>query len=67
MKKDIFIYEYEQPNVIEDHEQFLKIMKELELFEDNGIMKTKNYLLDCKVGVEINYCDYILSIYVFVK
>lgn len=52
MKKDIFIDEYEQPNVIEDHEQFLKITKKLELLEDDGIMKTKNYLLGCKVGVE---------------
>lgn len=50
MKKDVFIDEYEQPNVIEDYEQFLKIMKKLELFEDDDIMKTKNYLLDCKVG-----------------
>lgn len=50
MKKDVFIDEYEQLNVIEDYEQFLKIMKKLELFEDDDIMKTKNYLLDCKVG-----------------
>lgn len=42
MKKDVFIDEYEQPNMIEDYEQFLKITKKLELFEDDDIMKTKN-------------------------
>lgn len=52
MKKYVFIDEYEQPNAIEDHEQFLKIITKLELFEDDSIIKTKNYLLDCKVGGE---------------
>lgn len=52
MKKYVFIDEYEQPNAIEDHEQFLKIITKLELFEDDSIIKTKNYLLDCKVEGE---------------
>ena len=42
--------------MIEDFEQFLKIMKELEPylveFEQNGTMKAKNYLSDCKIEGE---------------
>lgn len=54
MKKDVFVDGHEQPDVVEDREQFLKTMKELEPylveFEEDGTMKAKNYLSDCKVG-----------------
>ena len=39
--------------MVKKREQFLRIMKELKPylveFEENGIMKAKNYPLDCKV------------------
>ena len=54
VKKDVFIDGHERPDVVEDREQFLKTMKELELFlvefKEDGTMKAKNYPSDCKVG-----------------
>ena len=54
MKKDVFIDGHERPDVVEDRERFLKTMKELKPylveFEEDGIMKVKNYPSDCKVG-----------------
>ena len=53
MKKNVFIDRHKRPNVVEDQEQFLKIMKELKPylieFEEDSIMKAKNYPSDCKV------------------
>lgn len=50
IKKDVFVNEYEQPDVIEDRERFLKIMEELKPymveFNKDGIMKDKKYPLD---------------------
>lgn len=64
MKKDVFIDEHKQPNMIEDREQFLKTIKELKLylveFEEDGTIKAKNYLLYCKVSSE--NCQLIIEI-----
>ena len=56
MKKDVFVDGHERPDVVEDHERFLKTMKELEPylveFEEDGTMKAKSYPSDCEVGGE---------------
>lgn len=54
MKKDIVVNEYEQSDVVEDQEHFLKKIEELELYlvelEEDNIMKAKNYSSNCKIG-----------------
>ena len=57
IKKDVFVNEHEQPDVIEDRERFLKIMEELKPymvgFNEDGIMKDKEYSLDYIIGRRI--------------
>ena len=57
IKKDVFVDEHERPDVVEDRQNFLRIMKDLEPylveFEEDGSMKTKNYPNDCAVGGNI--------------
>lgn len=57
IKRDIFIDGYERPDVVEDRQKFLRIMKDLEpylvKFEEDGSMKTKNYPDNCAVGGNI--------------
>ncbi len=47
----MFIDRYEQPDIVEDGNNFLKLMDELKPytveFEKDGTMKPKKYLLDC--------------------
>ncbi len=56
VKKEVFVDGHERPDVLKDREQFLKTMKELELylieFGEDGTMKAKNYPSNCKVGVK---------------
>ena len=53
VKKDVFVEEYEQSDMVKDQKQFLKTMKKLEPylieFQKNNTMKAKNYFSDCKV------------------
>lgn len=53
VKKDVFIDKHERPDVIQDCENFLKVMKELEPylveFNEDGRMKNKEYPLDCAI------------------
>ena len=54
IKKDVFVDGHERPDVVEDRQKFLRIMKGLEPylveFEEDGSMKTKNYPDDCTSG-----------------
>ena len=54
VKKDVFIDGHERPDVVQDRENFLKVMKELEPylveFNEDGTMKDKEYPLDCAIG-----------------
>lgn len=54
MRKDVFVDEHEQSNVVEDYKTFLKKMEELKpyrvTFEENRTIKPKIYLPDCAVG-----------------
>ncbi len=56
MKKDVFIYGHERPDVVEDRNNFLRLMDELKPytleFEEDGTMKPKKYPSDCAVGSE---------------
>lgn len=53
MKKDVFVDKHKQSDIVENWEQFLKIMKKLEpylvKFKEDSIIKAKNYLSDCKI------------------
>ncbi len=55
-KQNIFVDEYERPDLVEDCKQFLNTMKKLEPYlielEENNTMEAKNYPLDCKVKVD---------------
>lgn len=48
VKKDIFINEHKQPDVVQDYQTFLKVIKELKSylveFNQDRIMKAKEYL-----------------------
>ena len=50
----MFIDRYKRSDVIEDCNNFLKKIEELKLymveFEEDGAMKAKTYLSDCKIG-----------------
>ena len=54
IQKGVFVDGYEQPDVVEDCQRFLKIMEDLKPymveFEANGTMKPKVYPEDCVVG-----------------
>ena len=53
VKKDVFIDGHERPDIIQNRENFLKVMKELEPylveFNEDGTMKDKEYPLDCAI------------------
>lgn len=57
IKKDVFVDGHEQSDVVEDRENFLKMMKDLEPylveFKEDGSMKAKSYPDDCAVGRDI--------------
>ena len=57
IKKDVFVDGHERPDVVEDCQKFLRIMKDLELylveFKKDGSMKTKNYPDNCVIGANI--------------
>lgn len=50
----MFVDGHERPDVVEDCERFLKVMEELKPymieFNKDGIMKDKEYSLNCAVG-----------------
>lgn len=56
VRKDLFVDEHEQSNVVEDWKNFLKKIKELKLyiieFEENGAMKSKVYSSDYVVKID---------------
>lgn len=58
IKKNVFVDGHERPDMVEDCQKFLRIMKDLEPylieFEEDGFMKTKNYPDDCAVGGNIH-------------
>ena len=53
VKKDVFVYGHERPDMVEDRKKFLSTMKDLEPylveFEEDGSVKTKEYPDDCVV------------------
>ena len=70
MRKDIFIEGHERPDVVEDQNRFLTKIEELKSymveFNEDGVMKAKDYPVDCIVEDEecrpiiiINHNEYI--------
>ena len=59
----MFLNGYERSDVIEDCRQFLTVIKKMESylveFKEDGIIKDKNYSLDCIVRGE-DYCPVIV-------
>ena len=53
VKKDVFIDGHERPDVVQDRQIFLKVMKQLEPylveFNEDGTMKAKEYPFDCAI------------------
>lgn len=53
IKKGVFVYGHERPNVVKDRNKFLRTMKDLApylvKFEEDGSIKTKEYPDDCAV------------------
>lgn len=66
VKKNVFVDKYEQPDVVEDCEKFLNIMKDLKPylveFEEDESMKTKNYLNHCAIKRDV-HCSVIVITY----
>lgn len=56
VRKDVFIEDHKQPNVIEDQNYFLTKIEELKLymveFNENSAMKARDYPIDCIVRGE---------------
>lgn len=63
IKKYVFIDKYEGPDIVEDYDKFLNIIKNLKLylieFEEDRLIKTKNYLDNYTVGRDI-HCSVIV-------
>lgn len=56
MYKNVFIDNYEQPDVVEDQNYFLTKIEKLKLymieFNENGAKKAKNYPVNCAIKEE---------------
>ena len=59
VRKDVFVDEYEQSDIVKDCKNFFKKMEELKsymiIFEENGTMNPKIYPPDCAVGRDNYY------------